>query len=151
MVRPLSQSHGLLPDWAVFGYSSQALDPLPCENPPQLPLPACHPASLPSPPPGCIATEGPPAREGSSVSNGSKAKEPCLFSLALFFFFLSLILSGGDRECVMVEFSEDTRAQMQGCWRASEPSVCGDGSGCRQGLMEHDSLIPSLSLLFCNQ
>ena len=42
----------------------------------------------------------------------------------------------------MVEFSEDTHAQMQGCWRASEPSVCGDGSGCRQGLMEHDSLIP---------
>lgn len=46
LVRPLSQSHGLLPDWAVSGYSSQGLDPLPWENPPQLPLPACHPHLL---------------------------------------------------------------------------------------------------------
>ena len=45
-MRPLSQSHGLLPDWAVSGCSSQGLDPLPCTNTLQRPLPACHPHLL---------------------------------------------------------------------------------------------------------
>ena len=41
-----SQSHDLLPDWAVSGCNSQGLDPLPCANTLQRPLPACHPHLL---------------------------------------------------------------------------------------------------------
>lgn len=109
-------------------------------------LPACHPHLL-----AALLQKGLLLERAVQFLMDPKQRSLVSSLWLSFFFFLSLILSGGDRECVMVEFSEDTRAQMQGCWRASEPSVCGDGSGCRQGLMEHDSLIPSLSLLFCNQ
>ena len=74
-------------------------------------------ASLPSPSLGCTA------REGSSVLMDPNQRS-LVSPLSL---FLILILSGGDGKCFMVEFSEETHAQMQGCWRASEPSVCGDG------------------------
>lgn len=53
------------------------------------------------------------------------ALDRCLFLL----FFLSHVLSIGDWKGFIVEFPECACAQIQSCWEARKPRVCGAGPG----------------------
>lgn len=80
----------------------------------------CAPLSLPS----CAAREV-LSRKGS----WDFQLTPMYWILVFFFFFLFLshVLSVGDWKGFITEFPECAYAQIQSCWKARKPRVCGAG------------------------